>query len=608
MPFDLASAQPVGGGAAGFDLSTAVPVKKPVRTLDRLADGSVAPSGSPAAQEDRDPAMNMSALGRFGAGYGKAGVDLARGAGQLVGAVSRQDVQDARDRDASLMRTGAGRVGNLAGSVADLLPAAFLPGANTLAGAAAYGAAAGLLQPSTSAGEAASNVGWGAAGGPASLLAGRTLGAVGKGAKAALWDPFTQPGQQRIAANVLQSFAGGPKDAQAAAQALQSAPSVLPGVTPTTAELAGNAGLAQLQKTLSSNPALMQDFAQRAQGNRAAMVDSLGRIAGTPQDLAYATHQRSLLSSPLYDQAAQTVAPANADLGKLLARPSMAQAWTRAQQLAAERGESLTQPTANDISGRTLQYLKMGLNDIANSGPQMGMGAHEVQAVKSTLADFNKWTMQNVPQLRVADRAYADLSRPINQMEVGTQLAQKLQPALTDFGQNTRLNANQFATGVRNGDAIAADVTGRQGAALSDILNASQMRTIRQIGEQLARSANAAELGAPKGSPTAQNLISQNVLGQFLGPLGLPNNMAGRIAGGALGRTMGRVVQFPLNAAEPDVMRALSQAALDPTVARQMLTATQRPGIGRVLWNRQGLLGPVGGLAARGLLGNSSEQ
>jgi hypothetical protein len=408
---------------------------------------------------------------------------------------------------------------------------------------------------------------------------------------------------------VLQNFAGGPKQAADAAAALQSMPSVLPGVTPTTAELAGNAGLAQLQKTLSSNPSLMQDFTQRAQGNRAAMVDALGQIAGTPQDMAYATHQRSLLASPLYDQAAQTVAPANAELGKLLARPSMAQAWTRAQQLAAERGEQLTQPTANDISGRTLQYLKMGLNDIANSGPQMGMGSHEVGAVKSTLADFNKWTMANVPQLRAADASYRDLSRPINQMEAGQALSNKLLPSLSDYGANTGMNGASFATALRNGDSIAADVTGSKSMSLSDVLNASQMKTIRQIGEQLARSDNAAKLGAPKGSPTAQNLISQNVLGQFLGPLGLPNNMAGRMAGSALGRTIAKPGQLLYGAVEPDILNILAQHALDPQKARAALQAVQRPSaLSQALWNRQGLLGPMGGVAARGLLGNSNEQ
>lgn len=625
------------------------------------------------------PTDGMSGLDKFVAGYGKAGHDLMQGAGQMLGLTSRADVAESRKLDAPLMATGAGKIGSFAGSVMDLLPTAFIPGANSLAGAAAIGAGAGLIQPSTSTPETLANTGLGAAASPLSLLAGRAVGAVGKGLKASLWDPFTQPGQQRIASNVLQNFAGGPKEAQAAAAALSSAPQTLPGVTPTTAELADNAGLAQLQKTLSSNPSLMQDFTQRAQGNRAAMTGALGDIAGTPADRAGAQATRASVTDSMYKAANNVVVPSDPKLESILRRPSMTQAWQRAQQLAAERGDTLTIPDPNapialppskaaaasganldpltltqsapnmmgsvgnpaatsaasvrpmglparqssildplslnlaspappQYTGKAIQYLKMSLNDIANAGPQMGMGSHEVGAVKSTLGDLNQWTADNVPKLRMADQIFAKLSQPMNQMDVGQQLSNKLLPSLSDYGANTGMNGASFATALRNGDSIAADVTGNKSMSLANILSDSQMKTIRQIGEQLARSDNAAKLGAPKGSPTAQNLISQNSVGQFLGPFGLPNNMAGRVAGGALGRTVGRPAQWLSGAAEPDILRVLSQAALDPQTARRLLQATQRPGMGQALWNRQGLLGPTGGDIARGLLGDSAQQ
>src|ERR1700753_312211 len=101
---------------------------------------------------------------------------------------------------------------------------------------------------------------------------------------------------------------------------------------------------------------------------------------------------RSTLSGPLYDSAVQAVVPADAELGKLLGRPSMTKAWDRAQSLAAEKAISLAQPNANEVSGQTLQYLKMGLNDLVSGGPQTGMGAHELNAVKGTLGALNDWT------------------------------------------------------------------------------------------------------------------------------------------------------------------------------------------------------------------------
>ena len=97
-----------------------------------------------------DPTEGMSSFDKFVAGYGSAMPNIARGLGQMVGAVSREDVADARKRDAALMTSGAGRVGNIAGNVAAFLPTAAIPGANTMAGAAAIGAGTGLAAPSVS--------------------------------------------------------------------------------------------------------------------------------------------------------------------------------------------------------------------------------------------------------------------------------------------------------------------------------------------------------------------------------------------------------------------------------------------------------------------------
>jgi hypothetical protein len=112
-----------------------------------------------------DPTEGMSGLDKFRAGVGKAFVDIGRGAGQLVGAVSRDDVAESRRLDSSLMNTGAGVAGNLAGNVALLAPTAMIPGAATIPGAAAIGAATGALQPSVSTKETITNMALGGAGG-----------------------------------------------------------------------------------------------------------------------------------------------------------------------------------------------------------------------------------------------------------------------------------------------------------------------------------------------------------------------------------------------------------------------------------------------------------
>lgn len=89
----------------------------------------------------------MSGYDKFKAGAGKAVYDLGRGAGQIFGAVSQEDIDEAKRIDAPLMKTTAGTAGNITGNILASVPAAFVPGANTAVGASLIGAGMGGLQP-----------------------------------------------------------------------------------------------------------------------------------------------------------------------------------------------------------------------------------------------------------------------------------------------------------------------------------------------------------------------------------------------------------------------------------------------------------------------------
>lgn len=146
--------------------------------------GQAVAADSPEGQAAQSPVSDSTTQNAL-AGAGKAFVDTARGAGQLVGAVSNQDVADSRARDAPLMATTAGKVGNLAGNIAITAPMLAIPGANTLAGAALIGAGSGALQPHTSAGEQLLNTGIGTLAGAAGQAVGQRLA---KGATTSLAD------------------------------------------------------------------------------------------------------------------------------------------------------------------------------------------------------------------------------------------------------------------------------------------------------------------------------------------------------------------------------------------------------------------------------------
>lgn len=160
-----------------------------------------------AEQIDNDPistgarnfAKDMPAGQQFAAGAGKALIDISRGAAQMVGAgPTAEETAEQRKTDAPLMDTGAGVAGNVVGNVLALAPAALIPGANTVAGAAVLGAGIGALQPTQGPGERLKNMATGGAiGGGAQWLG--TTGARMLGHRAAERNAATAAAQQQNA-------------------------------------------------------------------------------------------------------------------------------------------------------------------------------------------------------------------------------------------------------------------------------------------------------------------------------------------------------------------------------------------------------------------------
>lgn len=146
-------------------------------TLRAMSLPQVAPKSKP-----YDPTSGMSSTERGLAGAGKAFVDLGRGAKQafkeyltkqpgaawnggqmMADQIDTSSIEESRRLDAPLMNTTAGTVGNIGGNVAAMLPAAFVPGANTVVGAGVAGGLMGLLQPTVGDESRGTNAAMGAA-------------------------------------------------------------------------------------------------------------------------------------------------------------------------------------------------------------------------------------------------------------------------------------------------------------------------------------------------------------------------------------------------------------------------------------------------------------
>jgi len=139
-----------------------------------------------AKTETYNPTEGMSTSEKALAGAGKFFVDTGRGIGQMLGVVSKKDIDEAKKRDEALMNTRAGMLGNIGAGVVSTLPLAAIPGAATLPGAMVTGGVLGATSPEVTGESRINNAAIGGLGGFLGQGAANVVGRVVKPIKSEL--------------------------------------------------------------------------------------------------------------------------------------------------------------------------------------------------------------------------------------------------------------------------------------------------------------------------------------------------------------------------------------------------------------------------------------
>lgn len=547
-----------------------------------------------AARLRKELVAGMPWYEKAAAGFGKAIYDVGRGAGQLVGAVSRDDVAKSRELDAALMESGAGMAGNLAGNVVMLAPTAMIPGANTIAGGAAVGAVSGLLQPSTSGSETFTNTALGGVLGGAVPFVSRSIQA-GR----ALAEPLSDVGQQRIVGRALNRAAGA--DAPVVAKRLKEAatpfvgPSkgpyqrttmgeLVPGSLPTVGQAAQNPGVAALERAATAtSPDVTNAVSAAIQQQNAARVGLLSDMAGDATTRAAADAARKTATAPLYQQATKAVYTVDDTLGNLLDRPVFKRALERAKTAAANDGRAFTfetqsvapfagvggrqSETTRQITGQGLQDLKMALDALLKD-PASGIVGKEIAQVKALRGQLVDWMEQANPAFKAARTAYAEASKPLAQQDIAKAIADKSVNKLTG-----NLQPNAYANALT--DKTARNVTGLLNSTLSNTMEPAQMNALQAILADVQRANAAQNVGRGAGSDTVQKLAYTNLLEQSGVPTFLQDFAPAQVAGNLLARGADAVY----GRANRELTNRLAQVMLDPGQAAmlmEMATPAQR--------------------------------
>lgn len=510
-----------------------------------------------AARKEFDPTIGMSGFDKFAAGAGKAITDIGRGVGQLVGAVSKEDVAESRKRDAALMNTGAGQAGNIVGNVAAFAPAAFIPGANTMTGGAAIGALSGLVQPATSAEERVKNTAVGGALGgavPAAITALKT----GR----SLIEPLYQGGRDRIVGRAITDAAA--TDPTQLARALRGNQSAVPGVQRTVAEVADNPSLAALQRTASqANPAVMNEAAARAAANNEARSAFLSELAGKDGRREFMDAAREATARELYGKAraagvdAGALTPeAQANIAAFQSRiPS--EIMERAKELAKLQGVNMD----NDSAVQGLHWIKMAVDSKIGTAKRAGDEtlARAYMTLKNDLLDGMD---QLSPAYGNARRTYAAMSKPIAEMDVVGAIADKAASPLTG-----NLQPAAFARALS--DETAQRVTGMPTARLESVLGPQAMSGLGAVKDDLARVNFANTAGRGVGSDTVQKLAYSNILNEA----GVPSFMRNLGPAGIVGNVAQRAGQIVYKDANEKLGEQLARALLNPNEAAGLVEA-----------------------------------
>jgi hypothetical protein len=557
-----------------------------IRAADKAGDsesvrklGSYLKTMSQAAPTEAapDPTEGMSTTDKFLAGVGKGFSDVGRGVGQLVGLTSQEDINEAKRLDAPLMNTTAGTVGNVTGTVAAALPTVFIPGAQTIGGAAALGGVMGLTQPVATGESRLSNVGMGIAGGAGGVAAGRMLAAGVKGAKA-LVEPFTGKGRQAIAGRTLDRFG-----IQSGDLANVTGNKTVTGAVPMMAEQIarpeGAAGAARLQDSVRTlDPEIANRFVAREAENNAARVGTLRDLSGEGGARDFAEAMRNGTAKEQYGKAFATKmdmstmsAAERGEVTKLMQTPAIKDALKEAQTIAKNQGMNLNKP---DGSVEGLHLMKLAMDDAIEAASKGGsaVAVNKAMSIKTARDRLVKFIERVAPDYGDARMTYAEMSKPLNQMDVAEALFRKGTSATSDLGGTPRLMPDKFVSLLKNEEATVKGATGRDLGKLSQVLDPDQYAKVMAVGQELDKGAAVARAANGPGSATAQRLASQNVLRQLLGPTGLPQSWAES----TLLNTAMRPVQFAYNGvAEPKIQAVLADLLLDPSKAQAALQAAK---------------------------------
>ena len=262
--------------------------------------------------------------------------------------------------------------------------------------------------------------------------------------------------------------------------ALRGQTEIVPGSMPTAGQAAADVGAtryAALQAEVAKQ--LPTEYLERANQQAAARVAQIQDVGKTQADVSAATKLRSQTTDPLYTAAREAgnvvdVNPILAKIDDVIAKnPGNKELLT---EFNAIRGGLVD---ANGIPRTNAQEIASAID-----GLKSALAKKENAFIKKQLTALKNDLTKAVPGYETAQQTFATMSKPINQMEVGQYLENKLTGSLSEG----KLRPGVFAGAVKEAPTTLKRVTGESRFnTLDEVLTPDQMGKVQSVIDDLAR-------------------------------------------------------------------------------------------------------------------------
>jgi hypothetical protein len=357
---------------------------------------------------------------------------------------------------------------------------------------------------------------------------------------------------------------------------------IIPGVRPTFAQATADVGLPRVAAVGEQAAALRPTEAIALRDiQEAGRVGQLRAIERTPERRKLAETAREKRSEPLY--AAAKTSSSNINLPPIDVSPVL----TTIDDLIAKNPgnqplliemrrlrKGLTKP-GKDPQGNPILVPRTDAQEIMSTidGLKSALAKEDNRFIKSQLAGIKDDLTTAIPSLPEAQAAFKKGSRPINQMDVGKYLREKLESPVPEGTQR----AGVFAGAVREAPRTIRQALdgGPTYEKLTDILSPAQKANVDRVVMDLSRDARVKEL-AQAGRKAAPELAKP------VGEANLPSllNRLTTVANEVIRRLEGRVneklaMEIALEFLDADRAAAALETAMRRSAART--PAPRRP-------------------------------